>query len=105
MTGVLRRARALVLPLCLGVSLACGATQKPAAEGAGLIRFDSNVADAEVWVDGRFFAGALGRGIKLQPGTHRLEIRHDDYHTQFVELEVAPGESRTLEIRLAEILP
>jgi len=84
---------------------ACGGPQRRDTPSAALIQFDSNVADAEVWIDGSFYAGALARGIKVKPGSHRVEIRHDDYHTQYLELELAAGEERTVEVRLAEILP
>lgn len=98
--------RTAAVALVALVAVACGGVRAGAGSAdAALIEFDSNVEDAEVWIDGQFFAGALRRGVKVKPGPHRLEIRHDDYHTQYVEVSVAAGEKRTVQVRLAEILP
>lgn len=65
------------------------------------------IPDAALWVNGRYIAqlGQLKGGISLSAGTHRLEVRHDDYFPQFVELTVAAREQRRLVIELAPVLP
>ena len=65
------------------------------------------VATAAVWLDERFIAQvrAIPAGIRVSPGTHRVEIRHDRYHVRYFEVTLAPGETRTLEVTLAEALP
>jgi len=97
-------ASALALVLALGL-VACGGQQHPASEKTALIEFDSPVGDAEVWLDGTFYPGALGRGLRVKPGPHRIEIRHDDYFTQYIEVDVAPGQHQRVKVDLAEVLP
>lgn len=70
-----------------------------------VIQFDCPVADAEVWVNGKYLVDALRRGISIAPGTYRIEVRHDLYHTFYAEVTVGKGEKRVVEVRLAEILP
>ena len=63
--------------------------------------------DASIWVDGHFVtevAQAKG-GVALKPGTHRIEIRHDRFHTHYEIVEVRAKERRTLQVELAEELP
>lgn len=72
-----------------------------------IVTLDCDVKDAEVWVDGRFEARVYDfrGGMALAPGEHKIVIRHDQYHDQYVELDLEPRERRVLEVRLAEILP
>jgi hypothetical protein len=67
----------------------------------------SNVRDAQVYVDGRFIAPlhALGGGVAVSPGTHRFELRHDDYFSSYLELELERAERRKVGVELAPILP
>ncbi len=95
---------ALLLTMVLGLA-ACGGQQHPAAETTALIEFDSPVRDAEVWLDGTFYPGALGRGLRVKPGPHRIEIRHDDYFTQYLEVNVTAGQHERVKVDLAEVLP
>ena len=67
----------------------------------------SNVRDAQVYVDGRFVAplNALGGGLAIEPGMHRLELRHEDYFSSYLELELARSERRKVALEMAAILP
>ena len=72
-----------------------------------IIKVQSNVRDAQVYVDGRFIAPlqALRGGVAVVPGVHRFELRHDDYFSSYLELEVARAERRSVAMDLAPILP
>lgn len=98
-----RAAALMVLVAALG--LACAGRGPAPAPAAAEVSFRANVADAEVWVDDVFYPDALRRGILLRPGEHRIEIRHDDYHARYFEVSLAAGERRTIEARLAAVLP
>ncbi len=104
-----RRSLALVALLGLVALLATGCPgaggQTRRGAGDAVIQFDCPVADAEVWLDGRYLVDALRRGISVAPGTYRIEVRHDRYHSFYTEVTVHKGERRVVEVRLAEILP
>jgi hypothetical protein len=65
------------------------------------------VGDAHVYVDGRFIAplDGLRGGIAVAPGTHRLELRHDDYFSSYREVQVARAARQKLAIEMAAVLP
>lgn len=111
-----RRRGPLVVVALLALSVAALATACSGAGPDAPSRVDSddavvivqcNVSDAELWVDDRFIAevGRLRRGIALGPGDHRLELRHDRYHTHYAEISVQPRERRTIAVELVEALP
>jgi hypothetical protein len=90
---------------------ACGArpaesTTAPRPDDA-IIKITSTVPDATLWVDGRYIGtiGALRGGISIAAGTHRLELRHDDYFSRYAELTVRSREHRALALDLAPRLP
>ena len=104
--------RALVVTCALfGALGAC--THKPSVGANGVSSDDaivylaSNVRDAQVYVDGRFVAPllALGGGVAVDPGTHRFELRHDDYFAAYLELRLKPAERKRVDLPLAAILP
>jgi len=72
-----------------------------------IVYIQSNEKDAHLYVDGRFVAPllALGGGVAVVPGTHRFELRHDDYFSAYLELQLARGERKKVSLRLAQILP
>jgi len=102
-TGALVAALALAAVLLAGCP--GGAAQAKRRAGDAVIQFHCPVADAEVWVDGQYVVEALRRGISIAPGTHRIEVRHDRYHTFYAEVTVRKNERLVVEVRLAEILP
>ena len=90
---------------------ACGAraaemTMGPRPDDA-IVKITSTVPDASLWVDGRYIGtiGALRGGISIAAGTHRLELRHDDYFSRYAELTLRAREHRALALDLAPRLP
>ena len=67
----------------------------------------SNVAEAAIFVDGRFVGpvGVLKGGVAVVPGHHRIEVRHDDYFSRYVELDMKRAERTKLQLDLAPVLP
>ena len=97
---------ALLLLLALA---ACGPKVGPNGVTAddAIIQVKSNVRDAQVYVDGRFVAPlqALRGGVAVTPGTHRFELRHEDYFSAYLEMKVARAERKSVAMELAPILP
>ena len=94
----------------LAVALvACGPKVAPNGVNASdpVVFVKTNVADAQVYVDGRFVGpvNVVKGGIALDPGKHRLELRRDDYFSRYVELDLARAEKRKLQLDLAPVLP
>lgn len=91
-------------PACGG-----GAPRGPSKVTAAdaVVRIKTAVADASLWIDGSFIGpvGELRGGVALDPGRHRLELRHEAYFVHYQELDLAPGQHLTLEIELAPLLP
>lgn len=98
--------RALALTLLLA---ACGGRQNPngVTSGDAIVLVASNVPEAGVFVDGRYYGSVrmLRGGLAFDPGHHRLELRHDDYFSRYVELDLARAERRKLQLDLAPVLP
>ncbi|MDQ3339493.1 MAG: PEGA domain-containing protein [Myxococcota bacterium] len=89
--------------------VACG--PKPVETGVtrndAILSIKSNVRDAQVYVDGRFVTplDAAGGGIAVTPGTHRFELRHEDYFSSYLELTLVKAERKKVSMELAPILP
>lgn len=105
--------RALALAVALAVALpwAAGCPSGPRGEGGAgssnpVLEIRCDVADAVVWVDDRMIGevGEAPGGYRLRPGEHRIEIRHERYHTRYLELTLRQGEVCALDVTLAEIL-
>jgi hypothetical protein len=99
----------LALALVVGLS-ACGGRQQPSSgvqASDAIVFVASNVGDASVYVDGRFVGPVkiLRGGVAVEPGKHRLEVRHDDYFSRYVELDLKRAEKRKLDVTLAPVLP
>ena len=95
----------LVVPFIL--LTACGGAQRVPEAPRALLVVRAPVADATLWIDGAHVGTVadVGRGVRLRPGTHRVELRHDLHHTRYALITLAAGERRTLELTLAEALP
>jgi hypothetical protein len=92
--------------LILALLAGCSGTPAHTDGDAGtVLRFKSPARDAELWVDGVYVEQGVANGVRLKPGPHQIEIRHDRYHTWYGDIRLAPGEQRTLVVDLAEILP
>jgi len=94
--------------LALGLA-SCGPKVGPNGVTAddAIIKVKSNVREAQVYVDGQFIAPlqALGGGVAVTPGTHRFELRHDDYFSAYLELTVGRADRKSVAMELAPILP
>lgn len=92
-----------------GVLAACGPKVGPNGVSANdaIVKVTSNVKDAQVFVDGRFIAplAALRGGVAIEPGTHRLELRHEDYFSSYLELTVGRAERKIVALEMAPVLP
>jgi hypothetical protein len=104
------RRRASPTGFALAVALtACG--PKPAPNGVtrddAIVQIKCNVADAQIYMDGRFVGpvNIVRAGIAVDPGKHRLELRHDDYFSRYVELDLHRAERKRLQLEMAPILP
>jgi hypothetical protein len=95
--------------LLLVALAACGPKVGPNGVTAddAIIQVKSNVREAQVYVDGRFVAPlqALRGGVAVTPGTHRFELRHEDYFSAYLEMTVARAERKSVAMELAPILP
>jgi hypothetical protein len=95
--------------LVLVALAACGPRPAPSALTANdaVMYLKSNVAEAQVYVDGRFVGPirVLRGGIAVDPGKHRIELRHDDYFSRYVELDLRRAEHRKLDLPMAPMLP
>jgi hypothetical protein len=91
------------------LAVACGPRIGPhgVTSDDAIVYVKSNVRDAQVFVDGRFIAplDALGGGVAVEPGAHRLELRHEDYFSSYLELQLARAEHRKIAMQMAAILP
>jgi hypothetical protein len=88
---------------------ACGARQSPSRVDSddAIVTIKTNVSDANVFVDGRYVGpvNLLRGGLAFEAGKHRLELRHDDYFSRYVELDLARAERKQLQLDLAPVLP
>lgn len=95
--------------LLLLALVACGPKAGPSGPRPSdpVVFVHSNVADAQVYVDGRFVGpiNVFKGGIALDPGKHRIELRHEDYFSRYVELDLARAEKKKLQLELAPVLP
>ena len=91
----------------LAALAACGGTQKHGGGDEAVVKITSNVRDAQLYVDGRYIApiSSLGGGVLVEPGAHRLELRSDEHFSAYLEVSVAGGDRKTVEMKLAARLP
>ena len=104
-----RGARVVAACSVIFALVACG--PRPAPHGVSgadaVLTFRTNVADASVYVDGRYVGpvNVLRGGVAVDPGKHRVELRHEDYFSRYLDLELRRAERRRLELPMAPILP
>lgn len=88
---------------------ACGGAQQAGriSRNDAVMYVTSNVVDAQVYVDGRFIGAVnlVKAGIALDPGKHRIELRHDDYFSRYADLDLQKSETKKLDLDLAPVLP
>ena len=98
--------RAVLLAIAVA---ACGPKVGPngVTSDDAIVIVKSNVRDAQVYLDGRFVASleALGGGVAVAPGMHRMELRHDDFFSGYLEMDLKRAERRKVTLALAPVLP
>lgn len=98
----------LAVPLAAALA-ACGGPQRTGGvePDDAIVTIQSNVADAQVFVDGRYYGpvSMLRGGLAFEPGKHRLELRHENYFSRYVELDLRRAERRQLQLDLVPVLP
>ena len=98
-----------VIWLASWLAVGCGPKIGPTGVTAddAILYVKSNVRDAQVFLDGRFIAplNALGGGVAIEPGKHRLELRHEDYFSSYLELQLARAERKKVALPMAPVLP
>ncbi|HEY5950690.1 MAG TPA: PEGA domain-containing protein [Kofleriaceae bacterium] len=100
----------MIRGLALVVALAaCGPKRPPnrVDKDDAIVMIKSNVGEANVYVDGRYYGPVklLRGGLAFEAGHHRLELRHEDYFSRYVELDLARAEKKQLKLDLAPVLP
>ena len=98
------------LALALALAAGCGGAQVDrgrVTRDDAIVILRSNVRDAQVYVDGRFVASldAIGGGVAVEPGAHRIELRREDYFSSYLEVTLARAERRKVTLELAPVLP
>lgn len=100
--------RALVFAVALA-AVACGGKQNPGGvdRDDAIVKLSSNVTDAQLYVDGHFIGPlrALRGGVAVEPGTHRFELRHDEYFSSYLELTLGRAERKQVALEMAPVLP
>jgi hypothetical protein len=97
------------LAVLLALGACAGAPRDPSrvTRDDAIVVVRSNVPDAQVFIDGRFIAAldAMRAGVAVSPGTHRFELRRDDFFSTYVELTLVRAERRRVDLDLAPVLP
>ncbi|MCC6995046.1 MAG: PEGA domain-containing protein [Deltaproteobacteria bacterium] len=79
----------------------------PARDPEGLIRVEANLPGARIYVDD-FLAGTVAqvrrRGVPVQPGVRRIELRQDGYHSHYQLVTVVKGSPVTVRAQLLPVL-
>ena len=79
------------------------ALARPAAPASGAADILSTPSGAAVSVDGRPVGRTPLSGLKLKPGTRRIEVALDDHETWTGSVDVAAGETGRVDVRLQPI--
>jgi TonB family protein len=80
------------------------ALTRPAAPASGAADILSTPSGAAVSVDGRAVGSTPLTGLRLKPGTHRIEVALDEHETWTGSVDVAGGETGRVEVRLRAIV-
>ena len=96
--------------LFVAALVACGGharSPRGTPSGDAVVVVTSNVSDAQLYVDGRLVGpvAALRGGIAIDPGRHRMELRHDDYFSRYVDLDLKKAEKQTIAVEMMPVLP
>jgi hypothetical protein len=80
-----------------------GSRAPGSAQGFGQLSLRVQPADAEIYIDGERWEGALNNErleVQLGTGLHRLEIRKEGYRNYFTDVTILNAQSRTLNVAL-----
>jgi hypothetical protein len=103
------RLRVILFVLAVAISHGCGGRNGPTqvTREDAVVVLKANVRDAQLYVDGRFVGplDAIGGGVAVAPGTHRFELRHEEYFSTYLELTLGKSERKKLNVDLAPVLP
>ena len=102
---------AVAVAMGMALAFAGCAHAPPATTGAtgddAFLHIRSNVSDADLVIDGR----VVGRivhdriAVALDPGHHQLELRHDDFFSAYLDVQLARAEHKKIVLDLSPILP
>lgn len=102
----------LLVVLAAGIALATMAACGPRSadqrgQNQAVLIIECQVADAAVWVDGRYIAEVrdLPNGLAMPPGRHQIQVRSDHHFAHYREIELAPRQRLRIQVTLAERLP
>ena len=100
----------VVLLITAALGLACGGVRQGAklsANNSAVLIVKCDISAAEVWINSRYSrsVGEFTRGLRLRPGSYRIEVRHSGYHSRYFEFDLSAKERRTLEVELAQRFP
>ena len=104
---VRRRLAVAVVTAGVAAAAACGGsarTRPPST--AAILQVDCPVADAMLWIDDQAVGevGEITRGVLVRPGAHRIEVRHDRYHTRYILMTLQRGQAHTVHVTMVEQL-
>ncbi len=95
-----------LLAFHISLLVSCGPTIQRKPRPTGVLSLHCEVADAEVWIDGRYYREVAElRPFRLGVGDHRIEVRHSGYHSMYYEVTMDVGNRQTLDVELAKRLP
>lgn len=97
------RPERLAIAVAVALLGACGAAPRatrPAGDAVLLIACAT--PDATVWVDEALVGEVrdVRGGILLDPGPHRVEVRHEQHYPRYLELDARAGERRRVTVDL-----
>lgn len=77
-----------LIALSLLAALIVFADERPVARESKVhVQFFSRPDNSDVYIDGKF-VGSSDVGLRLSPGVHSIEIKHEDYESWTRELTV-----------------
>ena len=99
-----------ILFAALVVWSACGGGATPTKrsdKGRAVLVVKCDVPRATLVIDDRLISeiAQLQGGVRIAAGPHRVELRHDRYQTRYLDLTLARGERRVVDVSLSEALP
>lgn len=94
--------------LLLLAAAACHSAAPVAGPSAyGMVYLTSNVGEAWVYIDGKVVGSvsSVVRGIEVDPGQHRVELRHNNFFSRYAELALRSSQTARLKLDMVPVLP